>query len=225
MRTQLIYAIALPVVLLVVASGMNATLAKETPSQHASDAAEISQPDGWVPFEADLQQTDQTGKVTLTGKFYRSADGSERLESGDGVHTVISIKNIPLETMFVYGANLDNPQPDSGWMWRSYRMELPPKGWHPLRYRENAYVTRSPQKLEGMQLYELSNPDKGNRFLMAPDLNFFRVVEDFPSADIKRSYTNIKKGDQPAHLFMPPPGVEVQPRNKVAGIRRHTSNH
>ena len=222
MRTRLIYAIGLPIVVVTgLVAGMNATLAKGSQRPDVADAAEIRQPSGWVPFEADFQQTDQAGKVTLTGKYYRAADGSERFENGDGVHTIITIKNIPLETMFVYGANPVNPQQDSGWMWRSYRMELPKRGWQPLRYRVNTYVTKSDQRLEGMDLYELSVPSQGNRFLMAPELNFFRVVEDFPSADIKRFYRNVKKGSPLGQLFLPPPGVDVQPRNKVAGIRSH----
>lgn len=220
MRAKLIYAIALPLVLIGLMSYVEPTVATGQRPGPQADVAEIQQPPGWASFEADFEQRDEAGNVTLVGKYYRSADGSDRFENGDGVHTIITIKSIPLAKMFVYGPNPAEPKADSGWIWRSYRMDLPEGGWHPLRYRLNAHVTKNEERIEGMETYEMTIPEKGNRVLMAPDLNFFRVLEDLPNAGVKRVYRNIKKGDPPSRLFLPPPDATVHPQEKVLGIRR-----
>jgi hypothetical protein len=216
MRSKLIYAVLLPLVL--VAFRFAGSRAVSESSPHTPEATqEILQPVRWVAFEADYKETEQGTQVS-TGRYFRSTDGSTRLETGDGTHnTVISIKNIARATMYVYCANPDAPDPDAGWIWMSFPMELPSTGWHPLPRRVNQHLKPHPERIGGLTVYKMSSPG-GEISLQAPELNFFTLVTELENGQ-RREFHNIRRVEPPAELFLPPPGVEVRAKSKPLGIR------
>jgi hypothetical protein len=210
-RTKLLYAALLPIALLGVHVGLkNRSAAARAPSQaqilpntdgheaHASEPGpEIPQPDGWVPFEADVEITLPGAKLVL-GKFHRASDGSSRQEAwgDDPSERTIDIVNSERGELYRFSKRRG---------WRSKPTQAPPVR---LRYRIGRYTSPYADRVEGYVVYLQTGPS-GDAFLVAPDLNFMPLVTQDVSTGKRIVYKNIKKGEPARALFLPPPGVEV----------------
>ena len=114
----------------------------------------IEAPSDWVAFDASFQKTSPNGKLTITGHYYRSSDGSTRdawAVGGRGI-VLIQIKNVPYSTYYV------SRQENDG-VWEQHPMDLPNTGYKPLlRARGNRDLAEISDKVEGLSLFRYSSP-------------------------------------------------------------------
>ncbi len=201
------YAVGLLAVLIVVSLRLVEARSDTVPS--APRSQELSQPPGWVAFEADLDTTYPPGADSprVVGRYYRASDGSERWETGpvDGTVKVISITNVPNATMYTARFGPDSPEG----AWQSYSLDFPPGPYRPPHYRLNEHLRASPEKIEGYTVYEMTS-QAGDVMLKAPDLNFFTLKEIRALNGRTRTYHNIKRVEPASELFLPPPGATVE---------------
>lgn len=184
----------------------------------------LPQPYDWVPFSADVTVESPTDG-RQTGRFFRRADGSTRLEITWLQHnaTVISINNVSATTYYRYS-------PKRGWV--SGPMELPTWGWKPLRYHDQVFGLRpyrhrvalkkgqsgSLWAVEGFDAFMYTTGAGGLR-IMIPELNFFPAVRQSLYGR-RETYSNIEIGPQPSELFELPPGAHVTAIDLPGGIVR-----
>lgn len=183
----------------------------------------IEQPAAWVPFEATVEVS-KPAYPRAVGRFYRSDDGSTRLETGpeDGTVNIVSIKNIARATIYVKSTT---------GQWVSHPMKLPTGGYRPAKMRvATVGLSQFPFKLAlqkgqngslrsnsaGLDAYHYVTPS-GNVWLMVPSLNFFPVLQETLEGR-RELYSNIVVGGQPAELFEPPPGAVITVNTRPAGI-------
>ena len=109
MRTSLAVAAVCVASLL---AGGTAALARRAVLQESREI--LPQPAAWVPFTAKVAVT-HTGADLVVGVFYRSTNGSTRLETGpvEGDSRVVSVKDVPHKTRYVRG-------PDGTWVSLSF---------------------------------------------------------------------------------------------------------
>jgi hypothetical protein len=69
----------------------------------------------------------------------------------------------------------------------------------------------------GLRAYQLANRN-GTMWLLAPELNFFPVVQQAVASGRREAYSNIALGEPDASLFEPPSGVEVVPLTEPRAI-------
>jgi hypothetical protein len=167
----------------------------------------VPAPDHWVAFDAIVRTIGPRG-VTV-GKFYRGSDGSTRNDSGpeDNPSRIVSISNVSLITHY---EGIDGT-------WKSYPMKLPAGDYRPgLRSLTRTHgLEASTLKILGFTVYRLESTGGVVRY-QAPDLNFFALVTEFQ--DTRQECSDVVIRDQPAAVFMPPPGVVVEPQSQYRGI-------
>lgn len=217
-RVMKVAALVAPILILTIALAVAAGRRQPT----LTPREEIPSPPQWIPFQADVLVSSPGTEEKVSGKFWRSSDGSERLEtSRSGKRLVISIHNIP-------GATFYYTRPDGPWY--SAPMRLPLGGWHPPRrlkgnngvnvhpFRVSAGRGQTPSVLsnEGFQVYQVVNP-AGDVRLEAAELNFFALVKQSITGR-REEYFNVAFSEPPAELFLPPPGVSVSALREPDGI-------
>lgn len=172
----------------------------------------VEAPTTWTAFRADgLIENAQRG-LHLRGRHFRAADGSERWEQGAPEVEYISIRNIP-EAKFYEWRRRDGDR------WSVHPMQLPDGGWLPPQYAKGyPELTGATKVVEGIAL--LHQRDSGGREAwLAPSLNFFAVeVTASPLLGTLSRYSNIEIGAQPAHLFVPPHGAQLEYKPEPRGI-------
>jgi len=174
----------------------------------------VEAPDAWVPFTANVTVT-FPGRPPVVGRYYRSSNGSHRLETGPTEHDVrvVFIKNIPEGVHYL--------RSDSGWI-----REAEPGGTaqtSPPRFRKTPMWSEYPYKLAirkgesgsvtsaiGWTAYQVTN-SQGVMKLKVADLNLFDVVTQRPDGRYEK-YTDIQVGEPDPTLFVPPTGVAVEDR-------------
>jgi hypothetical protein len=205
-----LFAVCLPVVLaLAVFSAIRAT----GPATVASQVSvALPQSSDWIAFSAAVEIT-EPGSPRLIGRYYRSSDGSTRLETGpeDGSMVVISIKNIPSETFYWF-----SPAPGRGWT--AQPLKLPVGGWRPAAYRaEMKGLSKHSERVSGYETYRyISN--SGDISLLASELNCFPVMRQSLRTGRREVYSNIVLGEPVLDSMVPPPNVQVRKLDKPAGI-------
>lgn len=173
---------------------------------------EIPQPEGWVPFDADVMKEAQGSTQKIVGRYFRDSDGSTRLESwdpSDPTVRVISISSIPRARAYVYSPRIG---------WESYPMVLPPGGYRPLRHRlETKNLSRRPEEFAGFEVYEYVGA-VGDISYRAPGLNFFPLFLQTGKDGQRTTYSNVQIREQDPALFDLPPGVSVTEKSTPRGI-------
>jgi hypothetical protein len=157
----------------------------------------VSLPPDWVPFRADVLHI--SDRHVTTGKFYRRRDGSAAhyLDTPGG--PAVTIHNLATRKTYVKlgdrtWATRDVDESALGGPRRELRL--------PRRQIEVFH-----DAILG-DVYEFSNPGSAGVVRFVPRLNGFEVSYRFPNG-VSREYLNISIGDQPDHLFMPPPAAGV----------------
>jgi hypothetical protein len=211
MTTRTVVAAALVVPALVVVTSIAprwATL------RSAIQGDQLAQPANWVPFSATSRFTYPSGSVAH-GRFYRSSDGSERLdkEAYSGQPATTTIKNIPTSTYYMAMG-----EPTCCDRWASYPMKLPREGYtpsyiHPL---SASAVEKVEGTWSGFDAYRLARHNNFTRYLV-PALNYFAVFTVDPTG-ARREFLDIRVGEQPSALFEPPAGAVVERVNRYNGI-------
>jgi hypothetical protein len=207
-RTVVVAALVIPALVVVTAIAPRwATL----PSAVVS--APLQQPANWVPFSATSRFVYPSGSVVF-GRFYRSSDGSERLdkEAYSGQPATTTIKNIPTATYYI-GMGM----PTCCDKWASYPMKLPMEGYTPsyIRPPGSTALEKVEARWSGFDAYRLLS--KNYTRVLVPGLNYFAVLTDDP-AGRRREFLNIQVGEQPSDLFEPPAGAVVVRVNRYDGI-------
>ena len=182
-------------------------------SQRQAQRSLVSSSAEWLPFRADLSILKPGGEM-VDGKFFRSSDGSERMETwahGDPSRKVIFIKNVLQETWYKYSPVT---------LWESGPMQLR-SGYRPPRVAlENA--PRSQMTFGGRPLHEVRTTGGDNIAFADPALNMFVVVRQNLSSGYRETYSNIQQEEIQSDLFVPPPGADVIETTKVGGIVAQT---
>src|SRR5689334_17489809 len=90
----------------------------------------LSGPREWVEFSAVMTKS-EPGRRDIVGRFFRGADGSDRLESGPSLDDVlgIAIHNLTTEHYYMYANN--------GQGWHGFPMTLGRDGTRPMKMRTN----------------------------------------------------------------------------------------
>jgi hypothetical protein len=184
-----------------------------------SPAQRIAAPETWVPFTAELRQVKpkpNAAPQVIVGRFYRSAGGSQRLETWleNDPNRVIDIKNIPRALYFTTAREKATGRQ----YWVEQPLKLLPGGWKPIAMSE-----RPPDRVLLKEPYDgrevvavIVGPGMVN--LMAPSLNFYPLVKThIPSGE--RTEAHVISTEEPAsELFEPPAGVEIRRSDKPSGI-------
>jgi hypothetical protein len=138
-----------------------------------------------VPLVADFTIT-HPGQPTVYGKFFRSSNGSRRIESGPsaGDSRVISIENLSTLIGYIYNASSNQ--------WKMFSLANPEAQVQPPRFRKNPTWSLHPAKLavrvgesgsleatEGLEAYRAVD-GAGTVTFKVPQLNFFAVVSMRP---------------------------------------------
>jgi hypothetical protein len=177
----------------------------------------IPQPDGWVPFSADVAITEPDGSVS-TGRFFRASDGSTREEGRGADYAGIAIHNIPRAIYYEFTQGATDKRNGGRGSWTARPMQLPARGWKPERFHEDTPgLTPISETVEGLTVYREERPD-GTVLLRAPALNFFALVSEGGPLRRKRVYSNIEFGEPPRDLFEPPPGAHIIQLTEPGGI-------
>jgi hypothetical protein len=199
-------ALALPLVVL--GAVVKATLSEE--QQLTTRQIARTLPDKWVPFTADVLQS-QDDDPGSSGKFARDSNGSAYFEMFNGATVYATIKNIPQRTF--YQRHMSEPS-----FWVAHPMVLPPEGWNPItEIPVSDRMVRLPQPFERMEAWEWTY-NSGRRNIAIPDLNFFQVRRELTVRNRKVVFSNIRRGEPDPALFVPPPGVEVRKSRRPHGI-------
>jgi hypothetical protein len=162
-------------------------------SPDCAQAGLIPSPAEWVAFSADAEL--RHGEQSKSGKFYRSSDGSTRLETGPADRRELTIKNSRQLKIYHCVAASCTVQP----LGPARESGSPPK----MR-ADQPGLTKLPEPVEGFEAYQW---ESGTTSVVLPGLNFFAVRLD-AGAGTER-YWHITVGEQPAELFVPPAGAVV----------------
>lgn len=184
-------------------------------AQSSSNRQELPQPTDWVAFSA-VQTVYPINGTPQEGRYYRNQLGSERWEITDSVahKTIIDILNVS-QSMFYTSS------PGAGWVSRRTDLNVlnhRPRHWATPMVGLSRYSFRLDVAVRGSgniraetgyEAYVYAMSD-GDVRLLAPDLNFFPVVQQ-RLGRYTRIYSAIQVGDQLADMFEPPAGVVVTP--------------
>ena len=188
----------------------------------------ISQPQGWVAFEATITRIVANG-LTVDGSFHRGEDGSEVTvervpNSPSSVTTIRHISNY-LQGRYYHSSKAG--------AWTSGPLHTGPAGPRPLgqfftkasglrKYRRKlgllAGQDGSLAAADGLDAW-ISTTDQGSVHLLVPSLNFYPVVSSMLDGE-RRVLSAIRVGPQPDSLFEPPPGEHVEFVTDPFPIRR-----
>ena len=197
-------------------------IASERVSPQAAAHAEpqrqvVPTPEHWVPLSSNYDRDLEPG-IRRPGMFYRGKDGSTRYDTGitlDAI-TAIAINNYTHERHYRWTK--------SQGFWSSQPMQLPPGGL--LKPRGFVVDAANPPASEKFEEFDVLRFEQGDMVMLrAPQLNMLTVVETErncknTTADCTARHYNIRIGDQPAHLFEPPPGVKVVSKPEPSGVYR-----
>jgi hypothetical protein len=188
-----------------------------------TEADLVRQPETWVPFQGKLIK-ESTDRATVYGRYYRASDGSDRVDTGFSLDHigVISIHHVPSSTYYRYTKA-------EGWV--AGPMLLPSRGWRPLKIAKNMNgLVKYPHKLalaegqsrsltatEGFDAYVYSN-NVGDVFYEVPELNMFHILRVSTSTGKREVHFDIRLGEPPAELFLPPADAVVTRTEKPDGI-------
>ncbi|MCM3881708.1 MAG: hypothetical protein ND807_16490 [Vicinamibacterales bacterium] len=155
----------------------------------------------WVEFDANFVRT-QPGMRKVVGFFHRGVDGSTREDSNvDGPSKpVILITNVTTRLEYTF----------EGGAWTSYPLNVPPQGVRPDTIARNPRQYAPDKPIDGMVVVRFVNPQGIVQF-QAPSLNYFAIHTERPGGG-RETYSNINIREQPADLFLPPPGAVVTAR-------------
>jgi hypothetical protein len=225
MRAKSLAAIVAPVVLALGGVLVARSLAVQ------SAFHEIPGPRAWVPFSADVRVTFPGSSTVITGRFFRSSDGSGRLETAvtgrDSKDQLVSINNLPAGMSYV----------GRGLVWKSFasrglskpaRWRAGTPGLTKLAQRialvgDASATSGSDLKLVAEGGYEAYRWATGSLdCILIPSLNFFPVVRNSLLSGRREVYSNIAIGEPPREIFGPPLGVTVEPYEGLSGGTRAT---
>ena len=155
-------------------------------------------PARWVAFEANFVRT-EPGQRRIVGWFHRGADGSTREESNvDGPSKpVVLIMNVGKRLQYRF---------ENG-VWSSYPIFLSPNGWRPEQVDHDPRKYRPARAIEKIEVLRFVNAQGAVQFV-APALNDFPLKTERPNGG-GETFSNVIVREQPADLFVPPPGVTI----------------
>lgn len=163
----------------------------------------IQTPGTWVAFSAEAIVT-TPGQPTMVGKFYRSTDGSARVEqrTADSSVVLIAIANLQRRLAYQYISRAGE--------WTSRPLLIPTEGYSPPRGKteEMRGLTRQSDRIEGFEVYRY-DPQGGDVAFQAPALNFTALVTE-RAGGAKRVLSNIVMGEPDGALFDLPDGVTAK---------------
>lgn len=151
---------------------------------------------GWVPLVADYEESGPSG--TVRGRLWRGADGSIRLETGDGlVAPHIRIRNIARGIAYEFRAL---------WGWTSRPLGARTA---PGMAADDVGADAAAVIFEGRAALRRISPD-GGVDVTVPELNSLTVERTLPDGP-KVALRNVRTGVAPdAALFDPPAGAAVR---------------
>lgn len=171
-------------------------------------------PDSWIALQADVSIT-KPDRARVLGRFYRSSDGSRRLDTGPGLDDIQAtyIMNVAEAQEYVYSKA-------TGWIVRSVPSmvgrDYRPRQTRPIRPDVSDYPyalalkrgeDNSLHASTGFRAYQTNGPD-GAFTLTIPELNHFVVLLNSGNGR-SEAYSNIELHEPPAALFQPPERVIV----------------
>lgn len=183
-------------------------------------------PSEWVAFQATVRIS-HPGSPVVHGRFYRSSNGSDRLETGPapGDIRVVSITNVPQRLRYIGHPGRNE--------WTRFAVNFPNDGKPPVAYLTAAW-SRHPYRLallkgqsgaldatEGLNAFSVKL-NSGSLVFKVPELNFFEVVNQRPDGR-HQIYFDIEFVEPDWTLFEPPPGAVVNERVPAA-VPIHDSN-
>lgn len=198
--------VALATCILLVASGVTYARRHGSPISNLYSAS-ISAPSDWVAFQSTYENSTPGDARKVVGRMFRASNGSTRRETGPSLDDirVISIQNVAEEKAYVL----------MNGTWYSHPMRLPPQGFRPQTWREDK-AKKSELTADSLDLYVYTDV-RGSSYLMAPALNFFRVVSQRIDGS-RQVHANIRLGEPEAAYFSPPQGAAVTACPEPAGI-------
>lgn len=158
----------------------------------------LTLPAEWVPFSADVLNISNSNVVT--GKFHRRRDGSTAYYLDTQAGPAITIHNLQTRQTYVKLGERD-------WMARPLEeraLDGPPPELRLPKRQVQVFLDA-----DLGEIYEFTNGRGGGVTRLAPRLNAFRVSYHLPNG-VSSEYRNIRIGDQPDQLFVPPPDARVQ---------------
>jgi hypothetical protein len=189
------------------ANGLRAQLNHD----QASPLERIDAPTTWVAFQATVVQG-SPGESLVHGRYFRSSNGSERLETGPDLKDirVVSIKNTLRRTAFTMS-------PRGFWTqmpWQAPHDGLPPQyvqspniRLHPFRLAIRKGESGATNADVGFTAYSRTQLS-GMTSLIVPELNFFEVVRQRPDG-WHQAFREIEQREPDGDLFLPPPDAVV----------------
>jgi hypothetical protein len=184
-------------------------------------------PSQWVEFTAVATKTDPNGPPVV-GRFFRGADGSERLDTGPALDNVgtIMINNLTTERYYNWSER-------TGWI--NGPMQVPPELKRPMAYRKGMFAsTATAIKYGEFDALQVSTGE-GSVSRLVPALNFFAIDRLSPLGG-RISFTDVRVGPVAEYLktlpaaigaryagvplFEPPPGADVRITNTPGGITK-----
>lgn len=197
MRTRLVFAVGLPVLVLV--SWLHASTSKQ-------ELKLIPQPQGWVAFVSDLRIV-TPGQPEASGRFYRRSDGSTRSDIARPNGVTVMINNVATQLHY---------KSVSAGEWQSQPMVLPPTGYVPTLARaDNPQLVLQPELMEGLEVYKASS-GKDVSYRTA-ELNMFAIRIERSNGGLIQ-HRNIKLIEPDGALFTPPKGDSTKHVDKPGGI-------
>jgi hypothetical protein len=159
----------------------------------------LTLPPEWVPFSADVLHV--SDRHITTGRFHRRRDGSTAHYLNTDGGAAITIHNLQTRRTYLKLG-------DRGWLERPVdEKELA----GPLR--ELRLPQRQVQVLHDAvvgEIIEFTNAGSNTGVTrLMPRLNAFQASFHGPNG-VSREYLNIRIGDQPDELFVPPPGIQLK---------------
>jgi hypothetical protein len=163
-------------------------------------------PHDWVAFSADITVKTASGETISNGKYWRTKDGSDRLETNAAARSpVVQIRNVSASLCYRFREGF----------WTAQPMVLPSNGWRP------PFKTIKPGSnrvmVGGFVGYRISS-DRGDYVIRVPELNFFDVLT-FTAKDRRyEEYFSVTLGEPDPNLFLPPTNVFVKQLTQPGGI-------
>jgi hypothetical protein len=175
--------------------------------QSPSSEYNIHVREAWVPFAATYRATDHRG-ASYEGRFWRSSNGSQRLEVVRGPLTYVQIVNVPRGLFWrCVGAACAEGR------WTEQRMVLPPEGYRPGRLQPRG---ARQSRIGPWQVVERRS-GRGLVAFEAPELNYFAIRTTWGDGG-ETVYDDIVPGEPDAALFELPPGARVKRLPQPGGI-------
>jgi hypothetical protein len=167
---------------------------------------DVPLPAAWVPFTADVV-TNMDGSIE-GGTFHRNSDGSMAWIMNSRMGELITIHNRKTKSTYVRLGD------QKGWvrMPISQGLSRPPD--RVIRVRADR-ARKLTELLEGFETWEIVAIGRGGMVTTrrVPALNGFTVYSDQivnQTGRYTQEFTNIRLGEPPAVVFLPPPGTYTE---------------